>query len=257
MALLDPIFNPVLLPLLSWNPFLGIVILSFAISLLISLAYKYFTDQDKMKELKEKQKEFQKRMKELRSQPDKMMAVQKEAMATNMEYMKMSLKPTLYTFLPIILIFGWMTAHLAYEPIYPGETYSITAEIAEGITAQAELLLDEGTTLANEGDSLSVDLVDGFATWYLKSDTGLHELVVQVGEVQASKEVLISTDLEYSVAEEGSGKSDIESIKINYNKLRPAGQNFSILGWQPGWLGWYIIFSLFFSLSIRRVMGLH
>src|SRR3989344_1965257 len=112
MAFLDPVLNPVLQPLLNASPFLGILILSFIVSLLITLSYKLFTNQQEMKRLKEEQKEYQKKMKELRSNPQEMMQIQKDSMKKNMEYMKHSLKATLFTMLPLLLIFGWMSAHL-------------------------------------------------------------------------------------------------------------------------------------------------
>src|SRR3989344_3947495 len=134
MVFLDPVLNPLMKPLLALGPLWAVVVLSFLISVIIVLVYKFFTKQDEMKRLKEQQKEFQKRMKELRSNPDEMMKVQKEAMKANMEYMKHSFKATLITMLPVILIFGWMNAHLAYEPIFPEETYSVSAQFSEGVT---------------------------------------------------------------------------------------------------------------------------
>ena len=54
MALLDPLFDPLFGPFLNWSPAFGIIV--------IALAYKYLTDQDKMKHLKGRQKEFQTEM---------------------------------------------------------------------------------------------------------------------------------------------------------------------------------------------------
>ena len=86
MAFLDPVFNPVLLPLINLNPFWGIVILSLGISLLIVVIYKFVTDQKEMKRLKDEQKEYQKKLKSLKSNPAEMMKVQKEAMKQNLAY---------------------------------------------------------------------------------------------------------------------------------------------------------------------------
>ena len=66
-----------------------------------------------MKELKGEMKEFQKEMKDLKDDPKKMMEVQKRAMEKNMKYMLQSLKPTLFTFIPLILIFGWLRSYYA------------------------------------------------------------------------------------------------------------------------------------------------
>src|SRR3989338_2401386 len=150
MSFLDPVLNPVLGPLLTKSPLLLIILVSLVISVIITVAYKFLTDQNEMKRLKEQQKEFQKRMKELRQHPEEMMKVQKEAMKSNMDYMKHSLKATLITMLPIILIFSWMAGHLSFEPIYPGESYSVTAAFAKGVTGEAELVADSGTELLSE-----------------------------------------------------------------------------------------------------------
>jgi len=97
--ILDPIFSPLLnLPTL-W----AVIILAFFISLIITLIYKYVTDQNLMKQLKEEMKEFQKQIKELKKEPEKAMQVQKQSMKTNMKYMTLSMKSTLWSFIPIIL----------------------------------------------------------------------------------------------------------------------------------------------------------
>jgi len=131
-SFLDPVLNFVLGPLLLLMPFWALLIISFVISLLIVLIYKWITDQNLMRQLKEEQKELQKQMKELKAHPEEAMKVQKQLMQTNMKYMGQSMKPTLITFIPIILIFGWLQGHLAYEPIMPGQEFSAIVNFEEG-----------------------------------------------------------------------------------------------------------------------------
>lgn len=263
MAFMDPVFNPVLKPLINFSPFWGVFILSLLISFIIVLVYKYFTNQAEMKRLKEEQKESQKRMKELKNNPEEMMKIQKEAMSKNLEYMKHSFKATFITILPIILIFGWMNAHLAYEPIYPGERYSLTAFFAEGVSGEAELIIDEGTELLSEARQ-TINIPDGSPdsssesslTWNLKSSEGGHFLSVKVGNDEQEKKVLITKELEYETPFTLFEHSDIKKIQIDYNKLRPLGE-LSLFGWQPGWLGIYIILSIVFSLGLRKLMKVY
>jgi len=252
MVFLDPVLNPLLQPLLNMSPFLSLLVLALAISLIITLVYKFFTNQGEMKDLKEKQKDFQKRLKELRSNPEGMMKVQKEAMKVNMEYMKHSFKPTLITMLPIILIFGWMSAHLMYEPIYPGETYSITAEFAEGVTGETELIVGEGTTLISDAKQE----ISSAVAWNLKSEAGTHVLTVKSGNDEQKKKVLITKELRYEEPATSYQHSDIEKITVNYNKLKPLGK-YSLFGWQPGWLGVYIMLSIVFSIGLRKALKIH
>ncbi|HLC90720.1 MAG TPA: EMC3/TMCO1 family protein [Candidatus Nanoarchaeia archaeon] len=252
MAFLDPILNPVLQPLINLGPFWAIVVLSLLISLVIVLVYKYFTNQNEMKRLKDEQKEFQKKMKELRNQPEEMMKVQKEAMSANLQYMKHSFKATLITMLPIILIFSWMNAHLMYEPIFPDETYSVSAQFAEGVTGEAELIVDERTELLSDAAQPISDRV----TWRLKSDEGEHFLTVKTNHTEQSKKVLITKEVQYEEPITRYDHSDIALIQINYDKLQPLGE-LSLFGWHPGWLGLYIIISILASLLLRKVMNVY
>ena len=253
MVFLDSILTPALLPLFAWNPFWGIVIFSFVISLLITLAYKYLTNQNEMKRLKEEQKEFQKRMKELKEHPEEMMKIQKEAMSKNFEYMKHSLKATLITMLPIILVFSWMNGHLAFEPINPMETYSVTAMFKEGLTGEVELVPDEGTTLTSAAKLPMASEV----RWNLKSSEGLHTLTVKSADSIQTKNVLIGTELKSEEQISLFQHSDITQIKINYNKLRPLGPGRALFGWEPGWLGLYFIFSVLFSVVQRKMLNVY
>lgn len=103
--------NPVLEPLMSipapWN----VLLLSFILTLIMTLLYKFLTDQKLMKELKDEMKELQNEMKTLKDNPERMMEVQKKAMERNMKYLLQSLKPTLVTFIPILIIFAWLRAY--------------------------------------------------------------------------------------------------------------------------------------------------
>jgi uncharacterized membrane protein (DUF106 family) len=254
MAFLDPVLNPLFGALMSKSPLFVIIIVALIISLIITLVYKYMTNQELMKALKDEQKQYQQRIKGLRDQPEKMMALQKEAMSKNMKYMKQSFKPTLITFIPIILIFGWLAGSLAFEPVYPGETFDMTATFEKGIS-EAELVLDAGMEFVSTSQAIQ-ETEKNQATWRLKSDEGLHTMSIKAGGDIEDKDVLITTELKYTPQMETYQHSSIKKIEIGYNKLRPLGE-MSIFGWQPGWLGLYIIFSLIFSIGLRKVLKIY
>ncbi len=95
------------------GPALAVIIISLLLTLLTNFIYKLVTDQDMMRALKTELKTLQNEMKELKDQPEKFMAHQKRAMEKNLEYMKRSMKPTLFTFIPLLLIFGWLRLRFA------------------------------------------------------------------------------------------------------------------------------------------------
>jgi len=195
----DSLVDPILRPFLGMNLLFAITVISFLMSVLITFAYKLMTDQSLMKDLKEEIKSFQKQMKELRDKPQKMMKVQKQAMETNMKYMMHSMKPTLITFLPIIIIFGWLNGHLAYEPLLPNQEFTTTAFMARGTSGTIELIIPEELALISNANQT---IANNEASWTLKGTEGTYvlEYVYNDNEHQ-DKEVTVSKISDYSAVE--------------------------------------------------------
>ncbi len=206
------------------------------------------TDQDLMKQLKAEMKEFQKETKELKDHPEKMMDVQKKAMQTNMKYMGLSMKPTLVTFIPIIVIFGWMHAHLAYEPILPGQDFTITANFknAEGDIKLA--VPDKLRIISDPVQKISYNQ----ANWVLNGLNGEYVLEYEFEGTKYNQELLITNKLAYEQPIKQIKNKRLKSLNINNQKLKV----MNLFGWKVGWLGTYIIFSLIFSMSLRKMMNL-
>lgn len=107
----DNFFNMLFGPVMVLQSPYNLAVLSLILTAFITLIYKYVTDQELMKSLKQEMKDMQKEMKEFKEDPKKMMEVQKKVMEKNMKYMMHSFKPMLITFIPLILVFGWLRNH--------------------------------------------------------------------------------------------------------------------------------------------------
>lgn len=244
--LLNPIFNPLLnLPTL-W----ALIILSFLISLLITLITKYATDQDLMKSLKEEIKQLQAEMKELKKEPEKAMQVQKQVMQTNMKYMKQSFKSMFYTFIPIIIIFSWMNANLAYDPILPGQEFTTSVVFGDNANGIIELSVPDGIIIDGAAKK---EVKDGVVKWILSGKEGEYLLEYIFEGKKYSKEVLITEDNMYKEPIKRIKGSVIKSIEIGNTPKKL----LNLFGWKVGWLGTYIIFSIVFSLVIRKVIKVY
>ncbi len=102
-AILDPTAGA----LLNWNVNWGMVIIVFILSYVIMLVQKYGTDQKTLKEMKKEQKRLNEEMKKVKDTPDKFMEMQKESMKLMGPMMKLSMRPIVYTAIPLILFFRW------------------------------------------------------------------------------------------------------------------------------------------------------
>jgi uncharacterized membrane protein (DUF106 family) len=93
--------------LLNWHITYGFLILIFIITLIMTLAQKYLTDQETMKEMKAEQKKLGQDLKQL----DPTSPEYKEMSMKSLEFigpmMKLSMRPMIYTGVPIILFFRW------------------------------------------------------------------------------------------------------------------------------------------------------
>lgn len=93
--------------LVSAYPKASIILVSFAITLVMTLITKHLTDQRRIKELRKRAKEHQAKFKEIRKGGDmeEMKKVQSLMMEENMELMRHSMKPLMYTAIPLLLVF--------------------------------------------------------------------------------------------------------------------------------------------------------
>jgi uncharacterized membrane protein (DUF106 family) len=251
MTFLDKIFNPWLGWTLNLPSFWAIFIISLFITVLVTIAYKYTTNQSEMKRIRDDLKGYQKEMRETKD-TKKLMSIQKKALELNMKYMKASFKSTLYTFIPIIIIFSWLNMHIAYEQIQPNQEFTVTALFAEG--AKGEVSLETTPELTGAGTR---EIVDDKVTWTLKGDAGEYALKVKYNTEEYDHKVLITEENSYLPPEKIIRDSKLKKIVNGNEAVKPFGENFNIFGWHPGWLATYIILSIALSSILRKLMKVY
>jgi uncharacterized membrane protein (DUF106 family) len=250
---LDTIFNPWLGLALQLPPFWAILIISAFITILVTVVYKYTTNQSEMKRIKDDLKKYQKEMRETKD-TKKLMAIQKKSMELNMTYMKSSFKSTLYTFIPIIIIFAWLNMHIAFQPILPNTEFTITATFGEGAKGNISLESTPELTFVN---GATQEIIDGKAVWKLKGDAGEYKTLFKYNTEEYTHNVLITEADTYSVPQKIIKDSKLKMIENGNKAVKPFGENFNIFGWHPGWLATYIVISIALSSLLRKLMKVY
>ena len=239
-----------------------IFIISLFISLFITLVQKFLTDQNRLKEIKEEMKSFQKRIKEETDTEEKM-KLQKESMKLPMEQMKHSMKTMMYTFIPIIIIFPWMGNNLAFNSILPGEEFTINLIFESGADGEVELDVPKGLSIV--GNNIQT-ISNEEMKWNLKGDEGEYLIQFITDSGVESKEVLITEEQKYKrniktkpqfsflPPKEGHINENgiIKSIQIEYGK-----KIYIPLFGGRGWLFTYIVFSIIFSIALRKIIKVY
>jgi uncharacterized membrane protein (DUF106 family) len=245
--------NPVWDFLLGWTlqyPAIAVVLgLSLVLTLISMIALKYTTDQDLMKRLKEEQKALSQEMKTLQNHPEKMAEVQTRAMETNMEYMSQSFKPLIFTMLPLVLIMGWFSAHLAFVAIAPAQEFSATLAFNAGTNGTVNVDAPYGVDLTSDGTKAISDSVK----FTFKGTEGKHTITFTTPEQEYPVDVVVTNGKEYVNPITLPKTGPVRSITIDLQKLII----LNLFGWKIGWFGSYFIFSIIFSMVLRKLLNVY
>ncbi len=160
------------------------------------------------------------------------------------------MKSMLYTFIPIIIIFSWMNANFAYDPILPGQEFTTTVIFEEDFDGEMELSVPDGIII--HGDAKK-EVEDSMVKWTLKGKAGEYLLEYILDGKKYSKEVLITEEKRYEEPTKKIKNDVVKSIEVEHNPKKI----LNLFGWKIGWLGTYIIFSIVFSILIRKIIRVY
>jgi len=111
----DSFFNSIFGWAIEISPLVGIIVVSFVMTLVATLIHKFMTDQKLLKNNKEEMKQIRKEIKEAAQDPTKMAELNKKSMEKSMTQMKHTLKPILITMIVFFILFSWLRA--TYDPL--------------------------------------------------------------------------------------------------------------------------------------------
>lgn len=225
--------------------------IAFLVSIGITLVQKYKGNQKRIKRLKSDIKKLRKKLKKHKNDTDKMMEVQGEMTTKNLAVMKESFRPMVYYIVPTLLIFLWMGTSLAYDPLEPNQPFNVTLALQDNFQGDLhEVTLETNPSLQEVSREVNTD--DKEVRWVLQGEEADYNLLFEGPGFAESKNIFVTTQRRYTEPVE-QGEGVIRTISVGNPPVRPFG-NFSIFGWNPGWLGGYIIFSVFFGFSMRKLL---
>ncbi len=247
---LNPLMNFIFGPLLYLPPLLAVVLISFLLSLLITVVYKYTTDQNLMKQMKTEMKELQTQMKTMQQHPEKMKEAQGKFMQINGKFMMESMKPTLFYFIPIILIFGWLNANMAFEPLMPGQEFTATLALDSGVSGNISIDVPAGISVVGEKVKQANN---GHVIYTLKGNEGDYLVSFDANGKRYDKELIVSNSRKYAEVVKTINDKTVKTITLS-NKPTNV---INLFGFQLGWLGTYILSSILFGMGLRKLMKVY
>ena len=89
--------------------------------------------------------------------------------------------------------------------------------------------------------------------WGMKGKEGEYLLDMEYEGKAFSKDILIQSSQGYKEPIKVFKDSVVTSLEVSHQKIVV----LNLFGWQLGWLGAYIIFSLIFSLVLRKLLKIY
>ncbi|MEM4397714.1 MAG: EMC3/TMCO1 family protein [Candidatus Woesearchaeota archaeon] len=271
-----PLLNNFLNWLLNINPALSILFISFILSLIITLVNKFLTNQKLRKEIREDQIKLQKEIRTEKNNPKKLSKINTRLMEINLKYMNESMKATLFTLIPFWLVFGWLNTHMGYYPIKPNTDFTLTAVFSDDFLKNKSGLSDNNYVLLKLPENLKFadkesekKELQKTLSWKLNGLEGIHKIELIFNNKTFEKEILISNSREYLPVEKSFKKcflwscssEGLELIKIEQEQIKPF-KDIPLINSIPwiggfGWFGVYFLFSIIFSIVLRKVFKVY
>ncbi len=253
--LLDPILNP----LTNYSPALIITIFSLVLAFLSVIIYKLTTNQKYLKELRRKTEKIQKKIRELQKDitskeaQKEMGKLNTELMLISGEQMKASMRSTIFTIIPFLLLFGWLAAHYSYEPLLPNQPFNITV-ISQNNIKNLTLESTPKLELINESFFIKHSNNNDFyvKTFTVKGQQGDYLLEFKLNNnLIMKKDIIITTRHEYTNPKETTKDKKTQLI-ISNKPLRINILNFSL-----SWFWYYFIIITIFSTLFRKILKVY
>ena len=260
---LTRLFDLVIGPLDGLAPMAGLAVLSLVTAVVVILAFKWTADQAALVAAKRR---MQAAIFEVRLFNDDLLAMlraQGEVLRHTLRYLRLSLAPTLWLLLPMLALLLHMEFHFGYTGLAIGEAALVKVGFS-GAAPPATLEAPDAVAVETPGVLLPSERE---IAWRIRPRaTGSYELRVHVGGTALSKTLVVSdavarrspvrpdsvalNQLLYPSEPPLPGGMGLTAITIAYPT-----RDISIVGWNIGWSGVYLVLTLAFALVLKRPFG--
>jgi len=264
-TILGRVFDLLLLPFRSLNPWAGMAFISLLTGLLMLFIYRLTSNQSGIRRVKDKIKAH---LLELRLFKDNMgvtMRAQGQILRANLRYLGLNMKPLLVMIVPLLLILAQLNLWFGSDPLAVGRPAILKARLNPDVNVMAtEFELESPPEIMVETPPLRIEELRE-VDWRLKpTAAGTFDLTIRAGDKSYLKTVVVDgtglkkvsplkvkrsllDEVLYPGEKALPGESLIKAIEIVY----PA-KKLSLLGLRLHWLIAYLALSIVFGFALKK-----
>jgi uncharacterized membrane protein (DUF106 family) len=261
------LFDAILYPFRGLNPWIAIIVLSFATAIFMLLIYRAVSDQKGIRTAKDR---IAAHLLELRLYRDNMpvtFRAQGSILGWNGRYMLHAIRPMLVMIVPLALVLIQLDVRFGQAPLAPGESAILKLRLKQEYRpSQVAARLESFAGSETETSPLRID-DEREISWRLRAKSpGIHALAIRVNDETLTKRLVVGPAplIAVSPARVGSRwydlllnpyepplleSSAVQSIEIGYPPNR-----LMLFGWRIHWLVAFFVLSVLLGFALKGVI---
>jgi hypothetical protein len=264
--LIDGAFDLFFWPFRAAHPAYGLAVISFLTGLAAVLVFRYASNQDAMRRIKNR---IHAHLLELRLFPDQLGIVSRahgRILRLTLIYLSYNLKPLAILLLPLVILMAQLDLRFSRIPLETGDSFILKAKLVDpGALDSDSLRLPKGLTLT--APPVNVPALQE-VNWRIRADDyGVFWPAVVVAGQTFAKQVVVSKEITALPAERaGAGMVEwfsnpveqplpksgpLRSLEVNY---APRSIDLGYFG--TSWLVFFLVVSLVSGLIFKLVLGI-
>ncbi len=265
-AALRLVFDLLLAPASAWPPIVPIAIVSLLVGVGMLLVFKRTSDQVRLARVK---KLITAGIFEIRLFNDDLVAIlraQADILRHNLSYLRLTIRPTLFVLLPLVLVMAQLQFHYGYEGLRPGQKTLLRVDLAPGTVPagqRPEVRLDVPPGLRADTDAIWIPAESQVAWRLVAEKDGDYQLGIAVGGAPPVEKSVRVTGRAVRLAPERVDSGFISQLLYPAEPPLPEGspirtvrltypdREVSVLGFGMYWMIPFFVLSLLFAFSLK------
>ncbi len=263
IEMLNTIFDLFFSPFSKSHPLYGITWVSLLTALIVIPLFKYTSNQEGIKEIKDRIIGHILEIRLFRDDVRVIFSAQKNILKYNMIYIGHMLKPLVFMIVPVMIIIIQTEARFGYRPLKVGESAIVEVKEASAHHSDVELLAPKGIKI--ETTPLRIKDSDGeeiywriravkegeFAIRFKSDDSETAESIIVGSDIRRFPQALVKGGIVRFLLHPADKPlpedSSIKEIRIHYPPLY-----IRVFGWKFHWLVPYLILTLILSFILVK-----